>query len=119
MFLKSKFLGVALATCVAVPVLAFAGGGVPDCASAEVRKALDNNHRIKQVIEMGFPIKLSDFKTLSKDIKNRTSECDCLMSMKMDGEELKKRVKFTAEYTEGNNIVAEPDDIFATMFGTN
>lgn len=41
------------------------------------------------------------------------------MSMKMDGEELKKRVKFTAEYTEGNNIVAEPDNIFATMFGTN
>lgn len=69
MFLKSKFLGVALATCVAVPVLAFASGGVPDCASAEVRKALDNNHRIKQVIETGFSIKLSDFKTLSKDIK--------------------------------------------------
>ncbi len=117
MFLKSKFLGVALATFVAVPVLAFTNA--PDCASAEVRKALDNNHRIKQVIEMGFSIKLSDFKTLSKDIKNRTSECDCLMSMKMDGEELKKRVKFAAEYKEDNNILAEPDDIFATMFGTN
>lgn len=41
MFLKSKFLGVALATCVAVGVSACGGGGMPKCDSSEVKKAFE------------------------------------------------------------------------------
>lgn len=117
MFSKFKILGVALATCMAMPIVAFGNGGAPDCANAEVEKALHNNHRVKQAVEIGFSVKFSGFKTLSKDIKSRASDCECTMSMKMDGEELKKRVKFAAEYNEDNEVLVETSDMFEAMFG--
>ena len=65
---SNKFLGLAFAGLLAVPIVAFGSGGVPDCASAEVKKALDNHHRlhIKESAQMGLIIAFSDFKTLSK-----------------------------------------------------
>ena len=114
---SNKFLGLAFAGLLAVPIVAFGSGGAPDCASAEVKKALHSNHRIKQAVSMGFSVNFSGFKTLSKDIKSHLSNCECTMSMKMDGEELKKCVEFTAEYNGYNEVVVDIEDMFRAMFG--
>lgn len=47
MFLKSKFLGVALATCVALGVSDCGGGGMPKCDSSEVKKAFEEHVTLK------------------------------------------------------------------------
>lgn len=117
MFLKSKFLGVALATCVAVPVVAFANA--PDCASAEVEKALQNNHRVKQALQVGMSMSFSDFKTLSKSDKDKLADCQCTAKVKVENESQTFRTKFSAEYNGYKEVVVDTEDMFKDIFGEN
>ena len=115
MFLKSKFLGVALATCVAVPVVAFANA--PDCASAEVEKALQKNHRVKQALQVGISMSFSDFKTLSKSDKDELADCQCTVKVKVENESQTFRTKFSAEYNGYKEVVVDTEDMFKDIFG--
>lgn len=106
MFLKSKFLGVALATFVAVGVSA-CGGGVPNCDSSEVKKAFNEYHQVKQLKSLG-SVEFSNFKTLSED-KEFKGAVNCQCTMKMGGQNAP--MKFSAERLQDGGIAISIDDV--------
>ena len=106
MFLKSKFLGVALATCVAVGVSA-CGGGMPKCDSSEVKKAFNEYHKVKQLKSLG-SVEFSNFKTLSED-KEFKGVANCQCAMKMSGQNAP--MKFSAERLQDGGIAISIDDV--------
>lgn len=106
MFLKSKFLGVALATCVAVGVSACGGGGMPKCDSSEVKKAFEEHRNIKDLKQMG--AEFSNFKTLSED-KEFKGVVNCQCAMKMSGQNAP--MKFSAERLQDGGIAISIDDV--------
>ena len=112
---KLKFLVFASASLLAVPIVAFGSGGVPDCTSVEVKKALDNHHRlhIKESAQMGLLITLSDFKTLSKS--DKLSECQCTLSVKFMGESKATRANFSVERNGYGEILIDTDDIVGVL----
>ncbi len=98
MFAKTKFLGVALATCVALGVSA-CSGGAPSCESSEVKKAFNEHHNIKVLKQWGTDF--NNFKTLSQS-KEFKSVTNCQCTANTSGQI--STIRFSAERLEDGKI---------------
>lgn len=113
MFLKSKFLGVALATCVAVGVSACGGGGMPKCDSSDTKRLL--TQIIKEQLVKASVLSLSDvdkfkvdyknFKTRSTDEKEKSASCECEATMSYDGKTNTETIRFNAQHKDDSLYV--------------
>ncbi len=112
MFLKSKFLGVALATCVAVGVSA-CGGGMPKCDSSDTKELL--TQIIKEQLVKASVLSLSDvdkfkfdyknFKTRSTDEKEKSASCECEVTTSYDGKTNTETIRFNAQHKDNSLYV--------------
>lgn len=104
---SNKFLGVALATLVAVGITA-CGGGMPSCDSSDTKKLLTQIIK-EQLIKAGalslsevdkFKVDYKDFKTRSTDEKEKMATCECEASMSYEGRTNTETVKFNAQHKD-------------------
>lgn len=113
MFLKSKFLGVALATCVAVGVSA-CGGGMPKCDSKDTTNLLTQIIK-EQLQKIGIPkanidklkISYDGFMTNSTDKDAKKVTCKAQANMNFDGDKRSDFVEYSVQATSDNQIYVE------------
>lgn len=113
MFLKSKFLGVALATYVAVGVSA-CGGGVPKCDSKDTTNLL--TQIIKEQLQKAgaskadldkLKISYDAFMTNSTDKDAKKVTCKAQANINFDGRKESDFVEYSVQATSDNQIYVE------------
>ena len=113
MFLKSKFLGVALATCVAVGFTA-CSGGVPKCDSKDTTNLL--TQIIKEQLQKAgasmadldkLKISYDAFMTNSTDKDAKKVTCKAQANINFDGRKESDFVEYSVQATSDNQIYVE------------
>lgn len=113
MFLKTKFVGVALATCVAASLTA-CGGGMPKCESKDTTRLLTQIIK-EQLQKIGVPkanldkmqISYDAFMTNSTDKEAKKLTCKAQVNMSLDGKKESDFIEYSVQATSDNQIYVE------------